>query len=327
MPDVRTRTLVGEIDLQAIVDLVNVCEGVDQVGGGTSVPELWRSINTPSLDRERSDKKRDICLWEDSAGSLIGFAQLLIPESGRQVRGLLRFSAHPDWRGSGLQTRIIECALARMQQVGRERGVHVELHSRARDDDFARIAWLESHGFTLERRFLRMARSLEQPIPQSPFPEGFALRESQGDGDADKWTAMFNESFVDTWNHIRLTTETRLRWLTDLDYKPELDLVAVAPDRTYAAFCFCNIRSAENSRTERREGWIELLGTRRGFRRGGLGKAMLLAGLQHLRAHGATTAVLGVDADSPSRAAELYESVGFRTIHSFVRFGRAVEVR
>ena len=43
---------------------------------------------------------------------------------------------------------------------------------------------------------------------------------------------MFNQTFIDHWNHHPLTVETRKHWLTDPNYKPELDLVAIAPDGT-----------------------------------------------------------------------------------------------
>ncbi|NET38169.1 MAG: GNAT family N-acetyltransferase [Cyanothece sp. SIO1E1] len=65
-----------------------------------------------------------------------------------------------------------------------------------------------------------------------------------------------------------------------------------------------------------REGWINLLGTRRGFRRQGLGRAMLVVGLRCLQAVGLETARLDVDAKNPNGALQLYESVGFRVLHT-----------
>jgi ribosomal protein S18 acetylase RimI-like enzyme len=66
------------------------------------------------------------------------------------------------------------------------------------------------------------------------------------------------------------------------------------------------------------DGWIADLGTRRGFRKMGLGRAMLLTGLHQLRAKGMETALLGVDSENPSSAMGLYESVGFRKRHTIV---------
>jgi ribosomal protein S18 acetylase RimI-like enzyme len=74
--------------------------------------------------------------------------------------------------------------------------------------------------------------------------------------------------------------------------------------------------SMDKARTGRLEGWIGILGTRRGFRRIGLARAMLLRGLQQLKAAGMDTAKIGVDAENPLGARQLYESVGFQKLHT-----------
>ncbi len=85
-------------------------------------------------------------------------------------------------------------------------------------------------------------------------------------------------------------------------------------DNTFAAHCHCHINTEKNARMGRKRGIVGILGTRRGFRRMGLGKAMLLAGLHRLKEAGMDTARLGVDAENPNGALQLYESVGFRKI-------------
>jgi ribosomal protein S18 acetylase RimI-like enzyme len=47
------------------------------------------------------------------------------------------------------------------------------------------------------------------------------------------------------------------------------------------------------------------------YRRRGIGRALLLAGMHHIRAQGFPAAALAVDADNPNQALRLYESVGF----------------
>ena len=91
----------------------------------------------------------------------------------------------------------------------------------------------------------------------------------------------------------------------------------MAEDGTIAAFDLCQIDPAENERNGRNDGWIGILGTRRGYRKLGLGRAMLLAGLQHLKANGVENARLNVDAANPTGALRLYESVGFSVLHSW----------
>jgi mycothiol synthase len=118
--------------------------------------------------------------------------------------------------------------------------------------------------------------------------------------------------------------EERRHRLKRPGYRPEQDLVAVAPDGTFAAFCLWAIDAADNARRGRSDGWIGLLGTRRGHRGIGLGRAMLLVGLQRLRDAGADTAKLGVDAENPTGALGLYERVGFRKVATRVSYHKDV---
>jgi len=135
---------------------------------------------------------------------------------------------------------------------------------------------------------------------------------------------MFNQSFIDHWNHHDLTVESYRHWRSDPDYRPELDLIAVATDGTFAAFCYCHINPEDNKRKGRNEGWIGVLGTKRGFRKRGLGRAMLLAGMQRLKAAGVDTARLGVDSENPNGAGQLYESVGFRKLYTRIMYVKDV---
>src|SRR4028119_569270 len=95
MADLSARCYGGESDLTAIADLINTCEEVDRLDEGTSISELQQKFNKPSLD-----KARDIRLWEDEIGKLIGFAQLGIVEPGKVIDGRLSFHVHPDARRS-----------------------------------------------------------------------------------------------------------------------------------------------------------------------------------------------------------------------------------
>jgi mycothiol synthase len=67
-----------------------------------------------------------------------------------------------------------------------------------------------------------------------------------------------------------------------------------------------------------------MLGTRRGFRRRGLGRAMLLAGMQRLWETGIDTVKLGVDTQNPNQALNLYESVGFRKLHTRLSYVKTI---
>ncbi len=307
---ITMRPYRGEPDLPLIVDLLEACEAVDQMEQWTSIAELRLSFDEPSLDKEQ-----DLRLWED-ADKLIGFGQLGIPESGEIVDGFLAYRVHPEARGGEIEQQIIAWAEERVREVAQERGLKAKLRSSSRDDQSDRIAILERNGFTVERCFLNLSRSLAEPIPEPCFPQGFTMRTVRGE-DGAAWVELHNQSFIDHWNYHPLTLESYKHWWgNDPDYRPDLDLVAVAADGTLASCCFCGIYPGDNVRTGRQEGWVGILGTRRGFRRIGLARAMLLSGLHQLKAAGMDTAKIGVDADNPLGARQLYESVGFQKLHT-----------
>lgn len=304
MTTMTLRSYAGETDLKPITDLIDTCETFDQTHDSISLTEMRSELNEP-----RVDQQRDIGLWEDGDGRLVGFATIWMPEPGELIDGFLWFKALPDVRTSGLESEIIAWGEARMREVGQETGLPVQLRSGAVIPE--RGTLLEQHGFQIARYFQRMTRPLDQPIPEPVFPAGYSLSHLRDVTDATEWVACFNQSFIDHYNHHDMSVETRTYWMREEQYRFDLDLVALAPDGTYAAVCWCKVNPDDIARTGKKEGWIDILGTRRGHRRIGLGRAMLLAGLHLLKDEGMDTAKLGVDADSLTGATRLYESVGF----------------
>lgn len=319
METLQARTYAGERDLEVIATFLNLCEAHEHMDEGTSPSELREEFSSPTFDTAR-----DIRIWEDSDGTMVGFAQIWIPAAGEVVDGYVWFKVHPEHRDGTIESEIFAWGAERMREVGRERNVRVQLRSGARSDKPDRIAVLEQHGFTVNRYFLRMARDLSEPIAEPTLPDGFTIRALAGTHEAAAWIEMFNLSFIDHWNHHPKTVDERLHWMSESFYRPHLDLIAQAPDGTFAAFAFCGVNAQENRRTGRNEGWISLLGTRRGYHNMGLGRAILLAGLRQLKADGVDMAVLGVDADSLTGATRLYESVGFKPIMTFVSYSKDV---
>jgi mycothiol synthase len=311
-----------DADLQAIYALIRDCEAVDRTDDSPSVTELRTQFNAPDVD-----KAQDIRLWEGENGSLIAGSMVGISEKSdddSESDGRLYFWVRPEARGNGLETEIIDWAAARLGHVGRERGRRAVLYAGARDFDAYRNGIIKAHGFEVARYFFRMSRDLSRPIPAPAFPEGFTFRHLKGVEEAAPWTEMFNLSFIDHWNHHPLSVQVAEHYMSSPEYVPERDLLAVAPDGTFAAFCFCEVNEEDNRLNNRKYGWIHLLGTRRGYRNIGLGRAMLLAGLRRLKEDGMEHALLGVDADNPTGALGLYERAGFEKVMTNVVYGREV---
>jgi len=68
--------------------------------------------------------------------------------------------------------------------------------------------------------------------------------------------------------------------------------------------------------------WLERISVRRAWRRRGLGRAITGEALRRLRAAGLADAMLGVDADNPIGAIDLYEGMGFEVTQRSMIYGR-----
>lgn len=318
MTTLIVRPYAGEADLETIAQLCNICAAADRIDYYYSVNRLRANFTDPGFDPER-----DLRLWEDADGQLIALGELWIPkESGQTAKGYLSYWVHPKQRDRSLEFEILAWAEVRIRNIAQHKGLPAKLYLGCRDHQLDRLSLFEKCGFAYERCFLRMTRSLQEPIPQPQFPTGFTLAHTRGIADAAAWVQTYNDSFIDHWNHHPATVEEHSHWLTALDYRAEMDLVAIAPDGQFAAFCFCNIDLENNRQRHCQEGWVSILGTRRGFRRMGLGRAMLLAGLQKLQAEGMKTALLGVDTENANQAQSLYESAGFQKLHAHLSYAK-----
>lgn len=98
-------------------------------------------------------------------------------------------------------------------------------------------------------------------------------------------------------------------------YRPELDLVVVAPDGTGASACTCWYDATT------RCGEFEAVGTSKAYQRMGAGKAVIMEGLRRLHRLGATQAVVQTTMNN-APAIALYQSCGFEVVardHSWVK--------
>ena len=154
-----------------------------------------------------------------------------------------------------------------------------------------------------------MVRRLDIPLDKPLIPQGFKIRHLSGRDEIEAYVALVNSTIPKA-----TSAETHQRWIETPEYIPELDLIAVADDGTFAAFCQSYYDPLELARSTRREGWTDPIGTAPPYRNKGLARAIVLEALWRLRSRGIEDAVLGV-AGSNEVAQKLYESIGYRAIY------------
>ncbi|NEZ64080.1 GNAT family N-acetyltransferase [Leptolyngbyaceae cyanobacterium CCMR0082] len=306
---------VQRSDLPKIVDLLAACEVIDQLETNRSLAELQRGFDNKPPNTIRNDY-----LWETPDGQAIGYGLYGIRHQPESQEAYPSVKVHPDYRKDNLEAEILTWCEQEIHKLCPNATIWVS----ARSDRTHYTTLYENQGYQPVRWFHRMSRSLRAPIPEPQLPAGFTTRTCQGDTDVEPWVEMFNQTFIDHWQFHPRPIENRRHEIQQPDYQADLDWIAVAPNGTFAAFCDAYIFHERNARTHRKEGWITGLGTRRGFRHQGLGRAMLLLGLQQLKATGMETALLDVDSENPNQAQKLYESMGFETIQTSVSYTKTL---
>ena len=230
-------------------------------------------------------------LWEDSDGTLVGFVLVYPPH------GLFDIQVHPHYRDSVLEQRMIEWAEAQSRILGLDDQPSMAL-TLAQEHDTLRRTLLEQLGYTSNGIWHYLSCSLDVPIPQVELPQGFQVRSVKGQTEAALRAEVLAAAFG-----AEPDTERYQHFMQAPNYVVDLDMVAVAPDGTFGAFCMCWVDSVNHV------GQFEPVGTAPHFRKQGLARATLTEGLRRMQQVGATTAIVIVDEDEQP-AKQLYESVG-----------------
>ncbi len=300
-----SRTYSETKDLQSMIDLLVAVRPADRITEYPSVVDLQEAL---ALTHVQENTR----LWFDN-DRMIGFA-FVDPYNN------LRFefdqqATHPD-----IESEIVTWGVECIRRAIQESGESLTLAASCRDDDVERIALLERHGFVMqEMRSLRMARSLNEPIPTLETPVGFSLCHVTGEQEAESLVALHRAAF----GTENMTAEERLAMMRVPEYDPELDLLAIAPDGRFAATCMCSISQEENERIGRNEGYTDPIATHPDFQRHGLAQALLLTGLYKLKQRGIDTAVLGTSSENIAMQ-RTAQAVGFRVQSTKLWFAKPV---
>ena len=171
---------------------------------------------------------------------------------------------------------------------------------------------LERHGFQPIRHSHRMRIDLSSPAPEPIWPEGIELRTFRP-GDERGFYETHQETFQDSWEPIEESYDEWAHWALEPSVLvPDLWFLARAGDEPVGlAICNPSPGAPELGR-------VQVLGVRRPWRKRGVGRALLLHAFAEFRRRGLKGAVLGVDAESFTRANRLYENAG---MHVAARFG------
>jgi ribosomal protein S18 acetylase RimI-like enzyme len=221
--------------------------------------------------------------------------------------------AHPQHRA--LEDTLLDWAEGQRRWSAAESNEPVEIVAWGYSGDHDRTAVLQGRGYKRTGDYLSFkTRSLGEPVPEPLLPPGFDLRHVQGEADLEQRVAVHRAAFAPS----RMSVAKHRAVMHAPTYRPKLDLVVVAPDTTFAAFCIIWFDEAN------RMGIFEPVGCHPDFQRRGLTKALLYAGLRRLQALGATMACVN-SWHNEVAANKLYQSVGFSELDRNYKWVKLLE--
>lgn len=314
IPGLRFRLFAGEADLELNVVLNNICLRAD---GEEWVDTLADAQHWLANLDDKSNPYRDM-LFGEVDGQMVarGITRWSANDEGQWIYGL-DCVVHPEWRGKSIGRALLGWLEQHAQELAATHanaGAPKFFQSWAEDSMASKIDLLQRVGYKAVRFGYAMKRSLitsEAPIPEIALPAGFEVRPAR----PEHYRAIFdadNEAFRDHWGHREHTEQDYQRWLTWKLFQPELFRVAWDIEKNEVAGMVLNFVDAEENKVlGKNRGYTEGISVRRPYRKMGIAKALIAMSFHLHKSLGFTEAALGVDAQNPTGALQLYESMGF----------------
>ncbi len=289
MPSMAPRPLTWG-DLPRVHELLSRRWAVDDPRAQMHIGDFYWALRV----MPHGDPLSDTRVWARANGSLAAFAWLDPPELGDVI-------VDPEAEPSMLDEALDWLESAAREQGRGSIGVVVVDGDQPRAEALVRRGYACSDGGNT-----RLWQVIETAPDAAMVPAGYAL------GHVSTLLDMKRRGFVEADAFPvdgRVVTGDAWRALTQRlpNYRPELDLVAVAPDGTGASACTCWYDAAT------RCGEFEAVGTAQAHRRKGVGRAVISEGLRRLHELGATTAVVFTQ-NANAAAIALYQSCGFEIV-------------
>jgi mycothiol synthase len=247
-------------------------------------------------------------------GQLVGYARITLSDRVTPRHVDVELVVDAGQTGDGVGRTLLEAAVARVRDQG---GAHVVLWVGDADLPTTDLP----PDFTPERELWQM----RVPLPISAvgrWPDGVAVRAFVPGADDAAWLALNNRAFVNDPDQGDWAIESLHRRMREDWFDPGGLLLAEDP-RGLAGSCWTKVHPAEPPVEPTALGEIYAIGVDPGRQGTGLGRALVVAGLEWLHGHGCPIGMLYVDATNHP-AVRLYESLGFVRVRTHHAFGSVV---
>ncbi|MGQ9493295.1 MAG: GNAT family N-acetyltransferase [Anaerolineae bacterium] len=290
-------------DLLALTQLINDADRVDNAGYATTAAALAHWLAEPGINPTKN------LFLAELEGHLVGYVRISLRSEKdidcMHVKGIV----HPQWRRRGIGTALMQRAEAHARTFKRDKPLVLEMHVHHP------VAGAKELALSLGLKPVRYSFYMEchdlEHLPEPVFPEGISMRTYVVGQDEEDFLEAYNEGFADHWGYFPITLDHVRHWQSSPSFRAQNNLLAVDTNGRIAGLCLVVFPEREPDMLQKNPPLIDDLAVRPAYRRRGIGRALLLAGMRCIREEGYRAAALGVDADNPNQALRLYESVGF----------------
>ncbi|MBI5348403.1 MAG: GNAT family N-acetyltransferase [Chloroflexi bacterium] len=305
------RNFVNDDDYAKTLEVVKAANIADDIEEQPTLDDQIHWIkHLPNFDLQRD------MLIVESDGTMVGYALVWwrASDEGEWVH-LCNTFLLPDYRSEAIQAAVTDWCETR----SREKCVAPESAKRffqawVADTATYRSRFLQSKGYAVSRNFFLMRYSPLDHELEVSLPDHLEFRAVKPEHIRPIWEAR-NEAFRDHWGHsAQMETEAAF---DSFKNDPSIDLsiwrvIWDTNENQVAGLSVNSIFKEDNRRYGFKRGWVNSLGVRRPWRKQGVGRILLLESLNALRGAGMTESVLGVDAENPTGALNLYKNAGFK---------------
>nr|WP_230566533.1 mycothiol synthase [Saccharothrix luteola] len=253
--------------------------------------------------RLRPDARGSRHLLVRDGGALVGYLHLDVfgDSDGNEVAEL---AVHPDHRRRGHGAALVGAVADRAKPL--------RVWSHGGHPGAAALA--AKLGYRKVRELLRLRRPLDADLPEPVLPAGVALRSFVPGRDEAAVVYVNHRAFAWHPEQGAMSIEDVREKEEQPWFDPAGFLLAVDDDGRLLGFHWTKAHTAEL-------GEVYVVGVDPDAQGGGLGKAITLAGLAHLRSAGLTDVMLYVESDNAAALA-VYDRLGFTRWDSDVQYAR-----